>query len=115
MSELSYTTFANFITGQCLEAVIIGTLFVVSMSVFRMPYALLVGVLIGFTALITFYRCFLGFVISALLILMVSPITVVYFAIIFLVIQQIEGNLIYPHVVAGSVGLPSIWVLVALL
>ena len=101
VSELSYTTFANFITGQCLEAVIIGTLFVVSMSVFRMPYALLVG-------------AFLGFVISALLILMVSPITVVYFAILFLVIQQIEGNLIYPHVVGGSVGLPSIWVLVAL-
>ena len=114
VSELSYTTFANFITGQCLEAVIIGTLFVVSMSVFRMPYALLVGVLIGFTALIPFIGAFLGFVISALLILMVSPITVVYFAILFLVIQQIEGNLIYPHVVGGSVGLPSIWVLVAL-
>ena len=114
VSELSYTTFANFITGQCLEAVILGTLFVVSMSIFRMPYALLVGVLIGFTALIPFIGAFLGFVISALLILMVSPITVVYFAILFLVIQQIEGNLIYPHVVGGSVGLPSIWVLVAL-
>ena len=114
VSKLSYTTFANFITGQCLEAVIIGTLFVVSMSILKMPYALLVGVLIGFTALIPFIGAFLGFLISALLILMVSPITVVYFAILFLIIQQIEGNLIYPYVVGGSVGLPSIWVLVAL-
>lgn len=114
VSKLSYTTFANFITGQCLEAVIIGTLFVVSMSILKMPYALLVGVLIGFTALIPFVGAFLGFLISALLILMVSPITVIYFAILFFVIQQIEGNLIYPHVVGGSVGLPSIWVLVAL-
>lgn len=114
VSSLSYRTFGNFITGQCLEAVILGSMFVITMTVFRMPYALLVGVLIGFTALIPFVGAFLGFLISALLILMVNPISVVYFAILFIIIQQIEGNFIYPHVVGGSVGLPSMWVLVAL-
>lgn len=114
VANLSYTTFANFITGQCVEAVILGTLFFVCMTVFRMPYALLCGVLIGFSALIPLVGAFLGFFISALLILMVDPVTVLYFAILFIVLQQIEGNLIYPHVVGGSVGLPSIWVLVAL-
>lgn len=114
VSSLSYRTFGNFITGQCLEAVILGSMFVITMTIFRMPYALLVGVLIGFTALIPFVGAFLGFLISALLILMVNPISVVYFAILFIIIQQIEGNFIYPHVVGGSVGLPSMWVLVAL-
>lgn len=114
VSSLSYRTFRNFITGQCLEAVILGSMFVITMTIFRMPYALLVGVLIGFTALIPFVGAFLGFLISALLILMVNPISVVYFAILFIIIQQIEGNFIYPHVVGGSVGLPSMWVLVAL-
>ena len=81
--------------------------------IFRFPYAMLVGVLIAFTALIPIFGAFIGCAISFLLILLVSPVKALLFLILFLVLQQIEGNLIYPHVVGGSVGLPSVWVLVA--
>lgn len=105
--------FSNFITGQCLEAVILGTMFVVTMTIFRFPFALMIGVLIAFMALIPIVGAFLGCVIGAFLILVDSPMKAVAFIILFLILQQIEGNLIYPHVVGNSVGLPSIWVLVA--
>lgn len=105
--------FAKFISGQCLEAVILGMMFVVAMSIFRMPYAVLVGVLIAFTALIPIVGAFIGCVVGALLILMTSPVKAIGFVILFLVLQQIEGNLIYPRVVGNSVGLPAIWVLFA--
>lgn len=113
VASLSYRTFANFVTGQCLEAVILGTMFFVIMSIFRFPYALLVGVVIAFTALIPIFGAFIGCVVGAFLILVVNPMQALGFIILFLVLQQIEGNLIYPHVVGSSVGLPSIWVLVA--
>lgn len=111
--SLSYKTFSNFITGQCVEAVILGFMFFIVMSIFRFPYALLVGVLIAFTALIPLFGAFIGCAIGALLILMISPVKALAFIIMFLVLQQIEGNLIYPYVVGNSIGLPSIWVLVA--
>ena len=111
--SLTYKTFSSFLTGQCVEAVILGAMFVVTMTVFRLPYALLVGVLIAFTALIPIFGAFIGCVVGAFLILMVAPMKAVIFVIMFLVLQQIEGNLIYPRVVGGSVGLPSIWVLAA--
>ena len=88
-------------------------MFFVAMTIFRFPYAMLVGVLIAFTALIPIFGAFIGCAISFLLILLVSPVKALLFLILFLVLQQIEGNLIYPHVVGGSVGLPSVWVLVA--
>ena len=105
--------FSSFVTGQCLEAVILGTMFVVAMSIFRMPYAFLVGVLIAFTALIPIVGAFIGCAVGAFLILIENPILALWFVVMFLVIQQIEGNLIYPKVVGNSVGLPAIWVLVA--
>lgn len=105
--------FNSFISGQCLEAVILGTMFVVTLTIFRIPYALLIGVLIAFTALIPIVGAFIGCVVGAFLILVDSPVKALVFVIIFLVLQQIEGNLIYPHVVGNSVGLPSMWVLVA--
>ena len=111
--RLTSRTFSSFLSGQCLEAVILGTLFVVSMTVLRMPYALLVGVLIALTALIPIVGAFIGCAVGALLILMVDPVKALVFVILFLVLQQVEGNLIYPHVVGSSVGLPSIWVLCA--
>ena len=111
--DLVHTTFANFFAGQCLEAVILGSMFFLTLSIFRLPYALLIGVLIAFTALIPMFGAFIGCVIGAFLMLMVQPINALVFVIIFFVLQQIEGNLIYPHVVGNSVGLPSIWVLVA--
>ncbi len=109
----SHRTFSSFLTGQCLEALILGCMFFISMSVLRFPYALLVGVLIAFTALIPIFGAFIGCVVGTLLILVESPMKALMFLILFFVLQQIEGNLIYPHVVGGSVGLPSIWVLVA--
>ena len=106
-------TFANFLSGQCLEAVILGTLFVVVMTIFRMPYALLVGVLIALLSLIPIVGAFIGCGVGALLIALTDPWKALLFVVLFLVLQQIEGNLIYPHVVGSSVGLPSIWVLAA--
>ncbi|MDO4338853.1 MAG: AI-2E family transporter [Eubacteriales bacterium] len=111
--SLASQTFANFIAGQCIEAVILGSMFFVTMTIGRFPYALLVGVLISFTALIPVFGGFIGCGIGFFLILMVSPMKALMFLVLFLVLQQIEGNLIYPHVVGNSVGLPSIWVLVA--
>lgn len=111
--SLSYKTFSKFITGQCLEALILGMMFFVCMTIFRLPYALLVGVLIAFTALIPIVGAFIGCFVGAILILMVNPMQAVFFVILFLILQQVEGNLIYPHVVGSSVGLPSIWVLFA--
>ena len=111
--SLSHRIFTSFITGQCIEAVILGTMFFLVMTVMRMPYALLVGCLISVTALIPIVGAFIGCFVGAFLLLMESPMMALVFVITFLVLQQVEGNLIYPHVVGSSVGLPSIWVLVA--
>ena len=111
--SLTYRTFENFLAGQCLEAVILGSMFVVTLSILRMPYALLIGILIAFTALIPIFGAFIGCAVGSFLIFMVNPQQAILFVIVFLVLQQIEGNLIYPHVVGESVGLPSIWVLAA--
>ena len=111
--SLLHQNFTNFISGQCVEAVILGTMFVIAMSIFRMPYAILVGVLIAFTALIPIVGAFIGCAVGAFLILVDTPEKAFWFIILFLILQQIEGNLIYPHVVGSSVGLPAIWVLVA--
>ncbi len=111
--SLLHKNFSSFVTGQCVEAVILGAMFVVFMTIFRMPYALMVGVLIAFMALIPIVGAFVGCAVGAFLILINDPIQALWFVVLFLVLQQIEGNLIYPRVVGSSVGLPSIWVLMA--
>ncbi len=113
IASLANKIFSSFIAGQCLEAIILGTMFFVVLSIVKIPYALLVGVLIAFTALIPVFGAIIGMVIGAFLILIMDPSKVLWFIIIFFALQQIEGNFIYPFVVGGSVGLPSIWVLVA--
>ena len=113
LGSVTYKTFSSFLTGQCLEAVILGCMFFIAMSIFGMPYALLIAVLVAFTALIPIFGAFIGCAVGALLIFMVNPLQAVGFVAMFLVLQQIEGNFIYPHVVGSSVGLPSMWVLVA--
>ena len=113
VSGLLYRNFSKFITGQCTEAVILGLLFIIAMTIFGMPYAVMIGVLIAFTALIPIVGAFIGCFVGAFLILVDNPIKALWFVILFLVIQQLEGNLIYPKVVGNSVGLPSIWVLLA--
>lgn len=113
MLGLINRTFTNFITGQLTEAVIIGALCFIGMSIFRMPYAPAISVLVGFTALIPVFGAFIGTAIGAFLILLVKPIQALWFIVFIIVLQQFEGNLIYPKVVGKSVGLPGIWVLVA--
>lgn len=106
-------TFKSFFTVQCLEAFILGTLCTIGMLILRIPYAMPIGVLIGVTALIPIVGAFIGAIIGSILILSVEPIKVLVFIIFILVLQQVEGNLIYPRVVGGSLGVPSMWVLVA--
>lgn len=113
IGRLASRTFSSFLTGQCLEALILGTLFFVSMTLFRMPFALLISVLITVTALIPIVGAFIGCIVGALLILVQDPMLAIWFVVMFFVLQQIEGNLIYPHVVGTSVGLPGLWVLFA--
>ena len=113
LASVVYKTFSNFLTGQCLEAIILGTMFFVTMPILRLPYALLISILIAFTALIPIFGAFIGCAVGAFLIFMVAPMKAIVFVVMFLILQQVEGNFIYPHVVGNSVGLPSIWVLVS--
>lgn len=107
------TTFSNFLSGQCLEACILGMIFAIFMTIFRFPYMPLISVLIACTALIPVVGAFIGCAVGALLILIQNPIQAVWFVVMFIVLQQLENNIVYPKVVGTSVGLPSIWVLVA--
>ena len=113
IAQLTNDTFSNFLAGQCIEAVLLGALFFIAMTLLQMPYALMIGVLIALTSLIPIVGAFIGCVIGAFMILIVAPMKALIFVILFLVLQQLEGNLIYPQVVGNSVGLPSLWVLAA--
>ncbi len=111
--NLTNRTFSSFLSCQCFEATLLGTLFLIFMNIFGFPYSVLISVLIAFTALIPIFGAIIGCVVGALLILVVSPIQAFWFVVLFIVLQQLEGNFIYPHVVGSSVGLPSILVLMA--
>lgn len=115
VGRLSNKMFTNFVTGQFMEAIIIGLLCFIGMSLLKFPYAPMISVLVGFTALIPVFGAFIGTGIGAFLILMVEPIQALWFILFIIVLQQLEGNLIYPHVVGSSVGLPGIWVMLAVL
>ncbi|MGL5640964.1 MAG: AI-2E family transporter [Paraclostridium sp.] len=112
ISHLVQFKFSKFIAGQCMDGVILGTLCFIGMSIFNMPYALLVSTLIAISDLIPIFGTFIGTAIAAFIIFMVKPITALYFIIMIIVIQQIEGNLVYPFVVGNSIGLSSFWILV---
>lgn len=112
--RLTNVTFSNFISGQCLEACILGVMFVLVMTLLDLPYIPLVSVIIAVTALVPLVGAFAGCVLGALFILVESPMQALTFVVVFLILQQIEGNLIYPRVVGTSIGLPGMWVLVAL-
>lgn len=106
--------FSDFITGQCLGAAVLGGLCFLGMLVFRFPFSLLISVLVAFFALLPILGQIFSVLIGALLILTVSPIQALWFTIYLLVLQQINGNLIYPKVVGSKIGLPTLWVLVAI-
>ncbi|MBQ6874850.1 MAG: AI-2E family transporter, partial [Lachnospiraceae bacterium] len=105
--------FHRYVVGQCVEAVILGVLCMIGMFIFRFPYATMIGTLVGFTALIPIAGAYIGAVVGAFMILTVSPLQAVLFVIYLTVLQQLEGNLIYPRVVGSSLGLPGMWVLAA--
>lgn len=114
--RLSNSTFSNFLSGQCIEVCILGAMFAVTMAIFRMPFVALISILIAVTAFIPIVGAFAGCIVGAFLILMKNPdnpMQAVLFVVMFLVLQQIEGNLIYPRVVGNSVGLSGMWVLLA--
>ena len=111
--RLTNTTFSNFLSGQCLEVCILGSMFAICMAIFGMPYIPLVSVLVAVTAFIPVVGAFIGCIVGALLILVDDPLQAVQFVVMFLVLQQIENNLIYPRVVGTSIGLPGMWVLFA--
>lgn len=106
-------SFHRFVVGQCTEAVILGTLCTIGMLILRLPYAVMIGAVIAFTALIPMVGAFLVGAVGAFLIFMVSPVKALIFLIFLIVLQQVESNLIYPRVVGSSIGLPGIWVLAA--
>ena len=105
--------FHRYIVGQCLEAVILGALCILGMTIFRFPYAMMIGTLIGFTALIPIAGAYIGAGVGAVMILTQSPLKALLFLLFVVVLQQLEGNLIYPKVVGSSIGLPALWVLAA--
>ena len=106
-------SFHKFIVGQCIEAVVLGVLCIIGMTILRLPYAMMIGTLIGFTALIPVAGAYIGAGVGAFMILTVSPIQALIFLVFVVVLQQLEGNLIYPKVVGSSIGLPGVWVLAA--
>lgn len=111
--RMSYATFANFLSGQSIEVIILGCMFAVAMAIFRMPYIPLVSVLVAVTAFVPIVGAFVGCIVGAFLMLVNNPLQALGFVTLFLIIQQIEGNLIYPKVVGNSIGLSGMWVLMA--
>ncbi len=106
-------SFHKYIVGQCTEAVILGGLCAIGMGILGLPYATMIGALVAFTALIPVAGAFIGGGVGAFMILMVNPIQALIFIVYLVVLQQLEGNIIYPKVVGSSMGLPAIWVLAA--
>lgn len=113
ITNIANRTFSKFISGQCLEACILGMLCFIGMTIFKFPYALSISVLVALTALIPVFGAFIAMIIGALLISTTSFSMMIWFVLFFLILQQIEGNLIYPKVVGNSVGLPAIWTMMA--
>ena len=113
--DLTVKTFTRFFSGQCLEAIILGSIFFVAMTIFGFPYAPVISVVIGVTAFIPYVGAFIGCIVGVMLIMIQSPMRALLFVIMFLIIQQLENNLIYPRVVGGSIGLPAMWTFAALI
>lgn len=111
IGKLAYESFSNFLTGQGIEAAILGSIFFVCMTLFKMPYAMLISVIIMVSAIIPIFGAIFASLVGVFLIVLVDPWMAFWFYVMFTIIQQLENNLIYPHVVGKSVGVPSVWVL----
>lgn len=115
VGKLIYNTYASFISGQCVDAIILGTLMALCMGLMGMPYAVLIGVIIAITALIPVVGAFFGGAVGMLLIIIESPLQAVMFLVLFLVLQTIDNRLIYPHIVGNAIGIPSILIFAAII
>ncbi len=113
--KLTNSTFTNFLTGQCLDALVLGIIFFITMTILKMPYALIISVLLAVTALIPYIGAFITLVVGAILIAVTSPIKAVWYVVMFFVLQQIDENILVPKIVGKSVGLPALWTLIAAL
>lgn len=113
--KLANNTFSSFLTGQCLDAFLTGLEFFIVLSIIKMPYALILGVLFAITALIPYIGAFITLVVGAVLVASVNPINALWYTVVFFLIQQFDDNFTYPKIVGGSVGLPALWALVAVL
>ncbi len=113
LASMTNKTFFSFVTGQLTEAIILGILCFIGMQIFSFPYPIVVSVLVGVTALIPLFGAFIGTAIGAFLILLINPVKALWFVVFIIILQQLEGNLIYPKVVGKSVGLPGLWVLLS--
>lgn len=113
--KLGDVKFSKFIVGQCTDGIVMGSLCFIGMTIFDMPYAILISTLIGITDLIPIFGTFLGAALSALILFMIKPVTALYFIIMIVIIQQVEGNFIYPFIVGNSIGLSSFWILVPII
>lgn len=112
--KLANKTFSKFISGQCVDAIILGTILFIVLSIFRFPYALIISVLTAITALVPIFGALIAMAVGALLIAITNPLQALLFIVVFQVVQQIEGNFIYPKVVGASVGLSPMWTLLAI-
>ena len=112
--HITYETYANFISGQCLDAVILGCLITICMGIMGLPYPVLIGVIVAVTALIPVVGAFFGGTVGAVLLVMESPVKALTFLILFLILQQIDNRLIYPHIVGNAIGIPSILIFAAI-
>jgi len=111
--KMIYDSFYNFLSGQCIEGLITGAMFFIVLTIFNYPYAEVIAVVVGVSTLIPIFGAIIGTIIGAIFVLTVEPIRVISYLIISIILQQIEGNVIYPHIVGNRLGLPSVWVLVA--
>lgn len=112
-ARVSVETFGNYVSGQLLDAMIVGIVSVIGLSIFRFPYAMLIGVVMGITNIIPFFGPFIGAVPGVFILLMINPIRAAWYVLFVIVVQQVDGNIIAPKVIGGSVGLPPLWVLFA--
>ena len=115
VAKLTNVTFSNFITGQCLDACLTGFEFFVILSIIKIPYALILGVLFAITALIPYIGAFITLVIGAVLVGVSNPMNAVWYVLVFFIVQQFDDNFTYPKIVGKSVGLPALWALIAVL
>ncbi len=114
VGALANRIFSGFVSGQFTEALILGTLCYLGMTILRLPYALLVSVIIAATSLIPIFGAYIGAVLGGVIIIFIDPLSCLWFIIFIICLQNFEGNIIYPRVVGGSIGLPGIWVMLAI-